>query len=121
MVFALCFQILTGLSMAIHYLPTTASAFESINEFVRKFKYGWLVRSAHANGASLFFLFLFFLRFVYSRLQASLLQVVHWFEKAGVSGWKCNVYPCFERKLHRLRVAVEPTVLLSRCCRNKLC
>ncbi|WGS83574.1 MAG: cytochrome b N-terminal domain-containing protein [Candidatus Hodgkinia cicadicola] len=69
LLFALCFQILTGLSMAIHYLPTTASAFESINEFVRKFKYGWLVRSAHANGASLFFCALCFhvFRAVYYR------------------------------------------------------
>ncbi|XXM93677.1 cytochrome b N-terminal domain-containing protein [Candidatus Hodgkinia cicadicola] len=60
LLFALCLQILTGLSMAIHYLPSAANAFESINELMRKFKYGWLVRSAHVNGASLFFCVLYF-------------------------------------------------------------
>ncbi len=55
MLAGLTLQILTGISMAIHYVPTIDKAFLSVNLFMRKFKYGWLVRSAHVNGASLIF------------------------------------------------------------------
>ncbi|XXN19775.1 MAG: cytochrome b N-terminal domain-containing protein [Candidatus Hodgkinia cicadicola] len=55
LLFGLMLQILTGVSMAIHYVPTISDAFLSINLFVRKFEYGWLVRAAHVNGASLIF------------------------------------------------------------------
>ncbi|AHL30940.1 MAG: putative cytochrome b [Candidatus Hodgkinia cicadicola] len=55
LLFGVLLQILTGVSMAIHYVPALSKAFVSVNMFMRKFKYGWLVRSAHANGASLMF------------------------------------------------------------------
>ncbi len=41
--------------MAIHYVPVMRKAFASVNELMRKFRYGWLARGAHAAGASLIF------------------------------------------------------------------
>lgn len=55
LLFGVLLQILTGVSIAIHYAPVISKAFVSVNMFMRKFKYGWLVRSAHVNGASLMF------------------------------------------------------------------
>ncbi|XXM93389.1 MAG: cytochrome b N-terminal domain-containing protein [Candidatus Hodgkinia cicadicola] len=55
LLFAIALQILTGISMAIHYVPVITKAFVSVNVIMRKFKYGWLVQNAHANGASLIF------------------------------------------------------------------
>ncbi|XXM90171.1 cytochrome b N-terminal domain-containing protein [Candidatus Hodgkinia cicadicola] len=59
LLFGLLLQIITGISMAIHYVPVMSEAFMSVNLFVRNFKYGWLVRSAHINGASLLFCVLY--------------------------------------------------------------
>ncbi|AIC63902.1 Cytochrome b [Candidatus Hodgkinia cicadicola] len=69
LLFSVLLQILTGVSIAIHYVPVLSKAFVSVNMFMRKFKYGWLVRSAHANGASLMFcaLYTHMFRSVYYR------------------------------------------------------
>nr|YP_009350947.1 cytochrome b [Jugositermes tuberculatus]AIY61748.1 cytochrome b [Jugositermes tuberculatus]AQP28168.1 cytochrome b [Jugositermes tuberculatus] len=48
-------QIVTGLFLAMHYCPNTESAFDSISHICRDVNYGWLLRTLHANGASLFF------------------------------------------------------------------
>jgi ubiquinol-cytochrome c reductase cytochrome b/c1 subunit len=40
----------------MHYTPTTAEAFTSIEHMMRDVNYGWLLRYIHANGASMFFL-----------------------------------------------------------------
>ncbi|AUG33944.1 Cytochrome b [Candidatus Hodgkinia cicadicola] len=55
LLFGVLLQILTGVSIAIQYTPVVSEAFVSVWMFMRKFKYGWLVRTAHANGASLIF------------------------------------------------------------------
>nr|BAN08280.1 cytochrome b [Hynobius lichenatus] len=49
-------QIITGLSLAMHYTADTSSAFSSVAHICRDVNYGWLVRYTHANGASFFFI-----------------------------------------------------------------
>lgn len=52
----LTIQLITGLFLAIHYIPHTDLAFPSVIHTCRDVNYGWLLRSLHANGASIFFL-----------------------------------------------------------------
>ena len=54
--FMLGVQIITGIVLVMHYTPTTAEAFTSIERMMRDVNYGWLLRYIHANGASMFFL-----------------------------------------------------------------
>ena len=54
--FFLVIQIITGVIVAMHYAPTTAVAFDSIEKMMRDVNYGWLMRYTHMVGASLFFL-----------------------------------------------------------------
>jgi ubiquinol-cytochrome c reductase cytochrome b/c1 subunit len=49
-------QIITGIVLAMHYTPTTAGAFNSVEHIMRDVNYGWLIRYVHANGASMFFI-----------------------------------------------------------------
>jgi ubiquinol-cytochrome c reductase cytochrome b subunit len=49
-------QIVTGIFLAMHYVPNTALAFESVERIMRDVNYGWLIRYLHANGASMFFM-----------------------------------------------------------------
>jgi len=54
--FMLIIQIITGVILAMHYVPTATLAFGSIEHIMRDVNYGWLVRYLHTNGASFFFL-----------------------------------------------------------------
>nr|ASY97987.1 cytochrome b [Taumantis sigiana] len=49
-------QILTGLFLAMHYSAHIDLAFSSVNHICRDVNYGWLLRTLHANGASMFFI-----------------------------------------------------------------
>jgi len=49
-------QIVTGIILAMHYVAHVDHAFESVEHIMRNVNYGWLIRYAHANGASMFFL-----------------------------------------------------------------
>ena len=49
----------TGLFLAIHYTSNIDSAFSSVIHIIRDVNYGWLLRTIHANGGSIFFLFLY--------------------------------------------------------------
>ena len=49
-------QIVTGIVLAMHYTPHVVCAGVSIEHILREVYGGWLLRHAHANGASLFFL-----------------------------------------------------------------
>nr|WMY24298.1 cytochrome b [Gnathamitermes sp. n.] len=51
----LVMQIVTGLFLAMHYCPNVEMAFSSVSHICRDVNYGWLLRTLHANGASLFF------------------------------------------------------------------
>ncbi len=54
--FCLVVQIITGIILAMHYIPSIDHAFDSVERIRRDVNYGWLVQSIHANGASMFFL-----------------------------------------------------------------
>ncbi len=54
--FFLVLQIVTGVVLAMHYTPHVDHAFDSVQHIMRDVNYGWLIRSAHANGASFFFI-----------------------------------------------------------------
>jgi ubiquinol-cytochrome c reductase cytochrome b/c1 subunit len=65
--FMLIAQIVTGVVLAMHYVPSAKEAFASIDHIMRDVNYGWLIRYMHTNGASLFFLacYLHMLRALY--------------------------------------------------------
>ena len=48
-------QIITGILLAMHYVPTTTEAFASVEHIMRNVNNGWLLRYLHSNGASMFF------------------------------------------------------------------
>jgi ubiquinol-cytochrome c reductase cytochrome b subunit len=54
--FMLVAQILTGVVLAMHYTAETTLAFDSVEKIMRDVNWGWALRYAHANGASMFFL-----------------------------------------------------------------
>lgn len=57
--FLLGFQILTGIFLSMYYVADLASAFSSVIHIIRDVPSGWIFRCFHANGASLFFLFIY--------------------------------------------------------------
>ena len=54
--FCLITQIVTGLTLAMHYIAHADMAFDSVEHIMRDVNYGWLIRYIHSNGASMFFL-----------------------------------------------------------------
>jgi ubiquinol-cytochrome c reductase cytochrome b subunit len=48
-------QIITGVTLAMHYSPNIAEAFNSVEHIMRDVKNGWLIRYLHSNTASAFF------------------------------------------------------------------
>jgi len=49
-------QIITGIFLAMHYSSHIDLAFNSVEHIMRDVNNGWLLRYAHANGASMFFI-----------------------------------------------------------------
>ncbi|YP_008815389.1 cytochrome b (mitochondrion) [Acropora digitifera] len=56
----LAMQIVTGCFLSMHYCAEVGLAFASVGHIMRDVNYGFLLRYFHANGASLFFLCLYF-------------------------------------------------------------
>nr|UFZ13331.1 cytochrome b [Protohermes sinensis] len=56
----LIIQILTGLFLAMHYTANIEMAFSSVAHICRDVNYGWFLRTLHANGASFFFICIYF-------------------------------------------------------------
>lgn len=52
----LAIQIVTGITLAMHYAPHVDNAFNSVERIMRDVNFGWLIRYVHANGASFFFI-----------------------------------------------------------------
>lgn len=52
----LILQVLTGLFLSIHYTANIEIAFNTVTHICRDVNIGWLLRTLHANGASLFFI-----------------------------------------------------------------
>jgi group I intron endonuclease len=51
----LVIQIVTGVTLAMHYNPSVLEAFNSVEHIMRDVNNGWLVRYLHSNTASAFF------------------------------------------------------------------
>jgi ubiquinol-cytochrome c reductase cytochrome b subunit len=51
----LMLQIVTGVVLAMHYAANSGVAFDSVEHIMRDVNWGWMLRYAHANGASAFF------------------------------------------------------------------
>jgi ubiquinol-cytochrome c reductase cytochrome b subunit len=52
-------MIATGIFLSMNYNASTAGAFDSVERIMRDVNYGWLLRYAHMNGASMFFIILY--------------------------------------------------------------
>ena len=52
----LIFLIITGLALGMHYKPSADEAFNSVEKIMRDVNFGWLIRYAHMNLASFFFI-----------------------------------------------------------------
>ena len=53
--FCLVIQIITGVTLAMHYNPSVLEAFNSVEHIMRDVNNGWLIRYLHSNTASFFF------------------------------------------------------------------
>jgi ubiquinol-cytochrome c reductase cytochrome b subunit len=53
--FCLIIQIVTGVTLGMHYTPNISEAFDSVEHIMRDVNNGWLVRYLHSNTASAFF------------------------------------------------------------------
>ena len=51
----LVIQIITGVTLAMHYNPSVLEAFNSVEHIMRDVNNGWLIRYLHSNTASAFF------------------------------------------------------------------
>jgi ubiquinol-cytochrome c reductase cytochrome b subunit len=58
---ALCLgiQIISGVTLAMHYSPNIDTAFISLEHIMRDINYGWMIRYLHSNTASFFFIFVY--------------------------------------------------------------
>src|SRR6201993_2401607 len=48
-------MIVTGVVLAMQYTPNADYAFDSVERIMRDVNWGWMLRYAHSNGASMFF------------------------------------------------------------------
>jgi ubiquinol-cytochrome c reductase cytochrome b subunit len=53
--FMLVTMIVTGIFLAMQYTPNADLAFDSVDRITRDVNFGWLLRTLHANGSSMFF------------------------------------------------------------------
>jgi quinol-cytochrome oxidoreductase complex cytochrome b subunit len=58
-ILCLVVQLLSGVLLAMHYIPSEDLAFMSVEHIMRDVQNGWLLRYTHANGASMFFICLY--------------------------------------------------------------
>jgi ubiquinol-cytochrome c reductase cytochrome b subunit len=52
-------QLVTGIFLAMHFKPSAAEAFSSVEYIMRDVEWGWLIRYMHSTGASLFFIVIY--------------------------------------------------------------
>ena len=102
-------QIVTGIVLAMHYVPNATMAFNSVEHIMRDVNYGWLIRYLHANGASMFFLavYIHMFRGLYYGSYKAPREVL----------WILGVHHLSADDgdgLHGLRAAVGPDELLGR-------
>jgi len=56
LMFCLLGLIITGVALGMHYKPSAAEAFDSVERIMRDVNFGWLIRYLHMNLASFFFI-----------------------------------------------------------------
>ena len=76
-------QILTGIFLAMHYTPHIDYAFDSVEHIMRDVSNGWLIRYAHANGASFFFIVIY-IHIFRGLYYGSYMYPRHWLWCSGV-------------------------------------
>lgn len=74
----LALQFISGLFLATHYINSIEGAFVSVEHIMRDVNGGWLLRYAHANGASFFFIL------VYMHLARSLYYKSYFYPRRSV-------------------------------------
>jgi ubiquinol-cytochrome c reductase cytochrome b subunit len=52
-------QIITGIFLTMHYVPSEEGAFASVEYIMRDVPFGWLIRYMHSTGASFFFIVIY--------------------------------------------------------------
>jgi len=57
--FVLVMQLLTGIWLAMSYVPSGEGAFASVEYIMRDVEFGWLLRYLHSTGASAFFIIVY--------------------------------------------------------------
>jgi ubiquinol-cytochrome c reductase cytochrome b subunit len=55
----LVIQFFSGILLAMHYKPSAAEAFASVEYIMRDVEWGWLIRYMHTTGASFFFILIY--------------------------------------------------------------
>nr|YP_009732586.1 cytochrome b [Idiocerus salicis]QHS71305.1 cytochrome b [Idiocerus salicis] len=55
----LMIQLISGIMLSMHYTANVDMAFNSVSHISRDVNYGWLIRTIHSNGASLFFMMMY--------------------------------------------------------------
>ena len=111
----LVIQIVTGIVLAMHYYASADGAFNSVEHIMRDVNAGWMMRYAHANGASFFFIvvYIHIFRGLYLRhLQGA--------ARAGVDARPRHLPADDGDRLHGLRPAVGPDELLGRAGHHRL-
>ena len=77
----LVIMIVTGIVLAMHYVPTVGGAFNSVEHIMRDVNYGWLIRFVHTTGASMFFAAVYMVDWhIYERV----LDTLHEAEKSRI-------------------------------------
>nr|WEF74987.1 cytochrome b [Amblyomma mixtum] len=76
----LIIQIFSGFFLAMNFSSDISTAFMMISHIQRDVNYGWLIRSIHANGASLFFIL------IYIHMGRGIYYSSFFFKKVWLSG-----------------------------------
>lgn len=112
--FMLVVMIITGILLAMHYIPHPDHAFDSVERIMREVNFGWLIRYLHANGASLFFLvvYMHMFRSIYYGSYKSPRELL----------WIIGMISFFNHdgnRLLRIRSSLGPNELLGRNSHNQ--
>ena len=102
-------QIVTGIFLTMHFKPTAAEAFASVEYIMRDVEWGWLIRYMHSHRR---------LAVLHRRLPAHVprpdVRLVPEAARAGVDPRHADLPGADGRSLHGLRAAVGPDVVLGR-------
>lgn len=82
-----CLEIITGILLLMHYIPSTKEAFASVSHIYGVVPLGWLIRRVHAIGANLF-VFVLFLHMCSVLIMGTYRKPreMHWFAGCAIFG-----------------------------------